>query len=282
MGFEHVVSLRACPCIYKEAIMLGSLYIFARPIAMSKRIAVITPYYKEPVQMLKDCHASVVSQGVDVDHFMVADGFPLDEVSNWPVQHVLLNKAHADNGNTPRGIGAFLAINQGYDFVTFLDADNWYHPGHLQSMLDLYASTKADVCCSRRTYHDMAGHPLPVTEEVEDKGRHIDTSCMFFAPSAFDAMGCWLKMPKQLSPICDRVMLNQLWDKRYKLAFSELRSVAFRSQYAWHYRDVKAPPTDIKLKGQDEFDRCIKWLYSAEGVSACVSNLGFWPNKIYL
>lgn len=96
---------------------------------MALRIAVITPYYKEPVELLKQCHDSVMAQGVDATHFMVADGHPLAEVADWPIEHVVLNRAHADYGNTPRGLGGALARSQDFDFVTYLDADNWYHPG---------------------------------------------------------------------------------------------------------------------------------------------------------
>jgi hypothetical protein len=41
------------------------------------RVAVITPYFKEPLEQLRRCHESVANQthGETV-HFMVADGHP--------------------------------------------------------------------------------------------------------------------------------------------------------------------------------------------------------------
>ena len=46
---------------------------------MRGKVAVITPYYKEPMHILQQCCESVARQGADVDHFLVADGFPKRE-----------------------------------------------------------------------------------------------------------------------------------------------------------------------------------------------------------
>jgi glycosyltransferase involved in cell wall biosynthesis len=240
------------------------------------KIAVITPYYKEPTEMLRACHESVLSQGVAADHFMVADGHPNDAVATWPVQHVALNKGHADNGNTPRGMGGLLAQNQGYDFVTYLDADNWYHPGHLQAMLDCHAQTQADVCCSSRTYHHHNGTQLAVTEADEEAMLHVDTSCFFIHRRAFKLLGAWVHMPKPLSPIGDRVMLALMRHERYQLAFTKQRSVAFRSQYAAHYGQGTESPV-IALKDFSEVQPSYTWLMTDDGVASCVSRMGFWP-----
>ena len=45
------------------------------------KIAVITPYYKEPLDVLEECHASVRSQGDHVTHFMIADGHATETVA---------------------------------------------------------------------------------------------------------------------------------------------------------------------------------------------------------
>jgi glycosyltransferase involved in cell wall biosynthesis len=147
------------------------------------RIAVITPYYKEPLSILKQCHDSVLAQQVDavVDHFMIADGHPMLELSKWKVKHVQLPNAHSDNGNTPRGIGSTLADAEGYDFVAYLDADNWYYPDHLASLLALHHQSEAPVCCSMRTFHKIDGSPLNIAEPQEDSFLHVDTSCFFYS-----------------------------------------------------------------------------------------------------
>ena len=40
------------------------------------RAAVITPYHAEPLEVLRNCYESVLSQSVPCTHFMVADGRP--------------------------------------------------------------------------------------------------------------------------------------------------------------------------------------------------------------
>jgi cellulose synthase/poly-beta-1,6-N-acetylglucosamine synthase-like glycosyltransferase len=49
------------------------------------RIAVVTPYYQENLDILKKCQESVRQQTYLCTHFMVADGFPRDEIASWPV-----------------------------------------------------------------------------------------------------------------------------------------------------------------------------------------------------
>ena len=87
------------------------------------RIAIITPYYKEPTEVLRRCHDSVKAQTYPATHFMLADGHPNPEVDNWDVVHIKL-PAHGDSCDTPRAIGALSASAQGFDAISLLDADN--------------------------------------------------------------------------------------------------------------------------------------------------------------
>jgi hypothetical protein len=70
------------------------------------KIAIITPYFKESLDILEQCYNSVLSQEVNTDHYFIADGFPRNEINSWKVKHIILEKSHNDNGNTPRGIGS--------------------------------------------------------------------------------------------------------------------------------------------------------------------------------
>ena len=110
------------------------------------KIAVITPYYKESTEVLHQCHQSVLTQNVSADHFFVSDGFPNVELMKWNIKHISLPQSHTDFGNTPRGIGSLVANIEGYDFIAYLDADNWFHSNHLSSLLNLHEETKADIC----------------------------------------------------------------------------------------------------------------------------------------
>jgi glycosyltransferase involved in cell wall biosynthesis len=240
------------------------------------RIAVITPYYREPLAMLEQGHRSVLAQGVDADHIMIADGHALDAIDGWAARHVRLPGAHGDNGNTPRGIGSLLAASEGYEFIAYLDADNWYHDGHLRSLLQLWEQRRAPVCASFRTFHDAAGDDLGIRESEEDALRHVDTSCLLIHRSGFDSLRAWLEMPKILSPICDRIFLSALLHRKFVIASTGERTVAFRSQYRSHYLSANRPVPDL-IKDGDDLAPAMAYLSSAEGVSACVGAMGFWP-----
>ena len=241
------------------------------------KIAVITPYYKEPTEVLKKAHDSVLNQGVNADHFFIADGFPNLEITSWKAKHIILSESHGDNGNTPRGIGSALADIEGYDFIAYLDADNWYHENHLQSLIQLYEETKISICTSFRTFHTLDGEDLKIRERDEDLLLHVDTSCLFIHRSSFALTTFWLKIPKQLSPMCDRVFVASCRANRYPMASTKKRTVAFRSQYESHYKAAnRTSPQDIKIS-KEIFYPCYQYLKSATGVNECISRLGFWP-----
>jgi glycosyltransferase involved in cell wall biosynthesis len=240
------------------------------------KIAVITPYYKEPLSMLRQTHESVLSQTMACEHFLVADGHPQHEISSWQAHHVVLPKSHADNGNTPRGIGSFLARIEGYDFIAYLDADNWFEPNHIQSLVSLYEKTKTPVCSTFRNYYALDDTLLPISEQEEDQLRHVDTSCFLIHSSAYELIDVWLKMPKQLGPICDRVFFCQLKARKYSLASTRQRTVNFRSQYEFHYALAQKPiPQNIKSKS--EIIPCYDYLKSFIGIKECLEKMNFWP-----
>ena len=240
------------------------------------RIAVITPYHKEPLELLAQCHESVVAQSVQADQFMVADGCPRPEPASWDVQHVVLPRGHDDFGCTPRGIGSLLADSQGYDFVAYLDADNWYEPGHLASLLELHRRTGAPVCTSFRNFRQPDGSPLETSEHEEDLLQHIDTSCLLVHRTAFSILPVWIRMPKRLVPLCDRVFVAALRQARFAIASTRERTVAYRTLHELHYTQAGlAPPPGFK--SGTLLQPAVEWLKTLEGVHDSVRQLGFWP-----
>jgi glycosyltransferase involved in cell wall biosynthesis len=240
------------------------------------RIAVITPYYNEPDEYFSTCYSSVKSQQIPADHFFIADGHPSRWFDDKEVKHVALHRCHYDNGNTPRGIGSLLAIGDGYEFIALLDVDNWYHPEHLETMLELHERSDAPICCAWRTFHTYDGAPLKVSERDENNLSHVDTSCFFIHRSAFDILRLWLAMPKEVSPIGDRIFLASIKDRRLKVAHTLKRTVAFRSQYAIHYRVAGINPTML-LKPDTVLDSSFAYLQSDRGRSHMEAILGFAP-----
>ena len=245
---------------------------------LKSKIAVITPYYKESIEVLSQCHESVLKQQGDfiARHFMVADGYPRRELDTWQCNHIILHQAHNDNGNTPRAVGCLLADNENYDYITFLDADNWYHNNHLRSLVQLQRQSRCSVVTSFRTYHLPDSTQIQITESDEEDGSHVDTSCVLLHRNAFNLNKIWSSMPKQLSPICDRIFKSAISHNNYDFISTKKRSVAFRTQYKVHYEKAGLkPPSDSK--SNDITMISLRYMMSPEGVSECVNTLGFWP-----
>src|SRR6266478_7359441 len=115
------------------------------------RVAVVTPYFRVPDEWLKQCHNSVAAQQHPCTHILVADGEPQQVAAEVSAEHIVLEKRHADYGDTPRLIGSQAAIRQGFDAIAYLDADNWYYPHHVASLIALHEMTGAAVCTSQRS-----------------------------------------------------------------------------------------------------------------------------------
>ncbi len=239
------------------------------------RIAVITPYCGEPTSMLAQCHHSVLAQSVAADHWLVADGRPDPAVAGWQARHVALPEPHGDNGNTPRAVGSVLAQAGGYEFIAYLDADNWFEPGHLASLLALIEEGRVPVACAWRSFHRLDGTPMAITETEEDQLAHVDTSAYLIHRRAFALLDCWHRMPRQLSPICDRVFFRALQHQRWGFGFTRERSVGFRSRYASHYQTLGLPPPP-DAKTDTTFEPCRAFVRSAAGIREMVDRLGFW------
>ena len=245
---------------------------------MATNVAVITPYYKEPDEVLLQCHESVLKQAGDfkIKHFMIADGHPNSKVLSWDCNHTTLDESHSDNGNTPRAIGCLLAKNEGHNFISFLDADNWYHQNHINSLLQTFKNKKLPITTSFRTFHQQNGEQLNITEKGEDSLSHVDTSCILLHRSAFHLNAIWSEMPKQLSPICDRIFMAGIRHRQLRFASTMQRSVAFRTQYKDHYVSAGLkPPSDAK--GSEDLRPAFTYLKTQKGITECINALRFWP-----
>ena len=219
------------------------------------RVAVITPYYREKLEVLQQCHGSVLKQTYPCVHFLVADGCVQLEVRKWSAEHITLSRPHADNGNTPRAVGSLSAMNQDFAAIAYLDADNWYYPRHIESMVNLHQQQGALVCTATRNIHRLDGS-LMYTDSFESDGdKHVDTSCLFLSRPAFEILPIWATMPTQLGPICDRVIWRAILARGLSHAHCSEPTVAFRTQYQVHYHNLKeaAPPgtkTNIESAGK--------------------------------
>jgi hypothetical protein len=120
------------------------------------------------------------------------------------VRHIRLDKAHGDYGNTPRGVGALLAISEGYDGIGFLDADNWLEPDHVESCLAAARTTPdADYVIARRFLRRPDASVIPFREDrLPD---HVDTNCFFLLEGSYHMAHHFSTMPRAFSLVGDKV-----------------------------------------------------------------------------
>jgi hypothetical protein len=213
------------------------------------RCAIITPYYKEERQVIERCIASVKAQTVGADHILIADGHPQDWIDGAGVRHLKLDRAHGDYGNTPRSIGAMLAISEGCDAIGMLDADNWLEPTHVATCLGVVKGP-CDYVIAQRILRRPDGSVLPLKEDV----RHpdVDTNQYFFLRGAFAALPHWAMMPKPVSMLGDVFMSRLLRQRDFVAAHTATPTVNYSTLWEVHYRAVgEAPPPGAKPSASD-------------------------------
>ena len=157
------------------------------------RVAVITPYYKEPLALLEQCHQSVLAQTEPCLHVLVADGHPRKGINRWDADHVRLPRSHGDIGSTPRLIGCYHAIGLGVEAVAFLDADNWYGPDHIAAAITAMDQTDAAFVSTGRTLCRLDGSVMGLCP-LSHPDRFIDTNAMLFGRAAFPLLQQWVLM----------------------------------------------------------------------------------------
>jgi hypothetical protein len=229
------------------------------------RVAVVTPYFKESLDILHQCRQSVAAQSYPCHHVMVADGFANPVLDEWEIDHVRLPRSHADIGSTPRLVGSYHAIGLSIDMVAFLDADNWYRVDHIESLVALHRETAASFLSSSRMLCRIDGSimaPCPQT----DPQNFIDTSCMMFTRDAFPVLAQWQLMPSYAHLIGDRVMLHHVKAAKIKRAHSSETSVFYRCKREGIYRRLGEPIPPGVAPMPNYRDAFSKWI--ADGFPA--------------
>lgn len=209
------------------------------------KYAIITPYYKEERTIIERCMASVRRQTVPTDHFLVADGFPQDWVDTTGVRHLKLDRSHGDFGNTPRGMGALIAIAEEYSGIGFLDADNWLEPDHVEACLAAASASPAtcDYVIAQRTFRRLDESIISIADEP----LLVDTNCYFMLRGAFCAIPHWAMMPRQMSPAGDRVFYSMLLRQEFVAARVSRPTVNYTTMWKFHYHTLReTPPPDAK------------------------------------
>jgi len=204
------------------------------------RVAAVTPYLRELDDILLRCIDSVRAQTVSCCHYLIADSPGRDWVGKRVERHVALGEPHRDYGNTPRGIGALLAISEGADAIAFLDTDNLFDPDHVEICLNA-AKEGLDYVVARRRIALPDGTPVI----CQDEPGHVDTNCFFFLPGSFHTLPRWVLQPRPLAILGDRLFLSGLGGLKY--AVTNRPTVTYTSNWRVHYQAAgMTPPADAK------------------------------------
>ena len=211
------------------------------------RIAVLTPYFREPLRLLERCHRSVRKQTLRCEHILVADGFPRDKLDAWPVRHLRLPTPSRDSGDTPRRVAGQTAIEVGYDAVVYLDADNWFRPRHVESLFACHLARGSALCHSARTLHRTDESVLSLMQR-SDNDDHVDTSCLLVAAAAFDLLPLWGTWPRDLSPFGDRMFWQLAASRGLGVdGFTGALTSCYEATHAGFYRAIgEAPPSGVR------------------------------------
>ena len=214
----------------------------SRPAVTTSRYAIITPYYRESRATLERCLNSVRRQSIHVDHIVIADGFPQQWIDDEPVRHITLDTAHSNFGDTPRGLGALMAVSEGYEGIGLLDADNWLAEHHVSKCLATAAEQPVgcEFVIARRFLMTPDGRQLNINYDGSPFD-FIDTSCFFFLPGSYHALPHWVLIPKPLSPICDRMFYAALKNYKLRSALVEDPTVFYECLWSSVYQTAGLP-----------------------------------------
>ena len=241
----------------KEAMHSASLPAEAVSIPV---YVVITPYYAESREKLERCIDSVRRQSIKTDHILVADGIPQDWLDGKQVRHIRLDRTHSDFGSTPRGLGALMAVTEGYKGIAFLDADNWFAENHIEHCLAAAEAVRCDYVIAKRFL--MSPDGVRISDLCDEAPPDfVDTSCFFLLPPSYHCLWHWLLMPKPLSPICDRAFYAAIKSYRLRATIVEEPTVYYECLWASVYESAGLP-IPPGAKPNVDIGPILKWLAS--------------------
>lgn len=236
------------------------------------KVAVVTPYFEEPAETLERCLASVRRQDHAATHILVADGHPRESLRSAGVRHVSLDRSHADAGNTARGLGALLAVAEGFEAIAFLDADNWFDEQHVSTCLEAAraATEPPDFVVARRRLCRPDGSPLPAASE-DERGEHVDTNCFFLLRPSFHVVARWATIPKALAPVGDRVFLKMLIAENLRASRCGSTTVNYTCTYRSPYLAANEDPP-ASAKPDPDPAQFVSWWRSLDAHERALAN----------
>ncbi len=165
-----------------------------------------------------------------------------------PAMVVNLPTCVADFGDTPRAVGSFHAVGLGYDAIAYLDADNWFDPEHIASLVTLYLQTNAAVVTSRRAFVRIDGSYMAECT-ASDGDSFSDTNCLFITRAGSECCRDGPLWIERFTPLTIRVIWRAIKQQGYSLAHTGRASVAYRARLPNFYTDLgETPPLEAKAE----------------------------------
>ncbi len=209
--------------------------------APALRVAVVTPFHREPVAWLEACQRSVASQTHPCTHILVGDAATVRPP--LPGLVLPLPQAAGDWGDTPRAVGSMYAAGLGFDAIAFLDADNAFDAEHIARLVALQRQTGAVVLSARRRFISLDGQPMADCLSSDGEA-FCDTNCLMVMRPAFGEMAQWAVMDPAFHAIDDRVIWQALQAAGHARAHSPQVTVSYRVSQPGIYRDLGWPLPD--------------------------------------
>ena len=219
------------------------------------KIAVVSAYYKEEPELLERCLNSVKKQTIKCDHFFISDGHPQAWIKNSGVRHIELGKSHNDYGNTPRGIGAQIAISEGYEAICFIDSDNWLDSNHVEHCLESALFKYSNILeCDYVIAKRRLIRPDMTIMNINEEPDHVDTNCFFFLPGSYFLIPYWNLMPNEFSNIGDRIFNQKIISNNLNHVVNNLTTVNYLNLWASTYESIgEIPPVNSKPNVNSNF-----------------------------
>ncbi|MBT6137958.1 MAG: hypothetical protein HOH65_10830, partial [Rhodospirillaceae bacterium] len=179
---------------------------------------------------------SVLEQTVPVTHVLVSDGprrTDLTGVANSVSVHLELPTPASDSGATPRVIGGRWAVENGYDIVCYLDADDALDPLYSSRVAEAITHADAEVIASPLIYADEAlspvGHPAGGLRVTWAAARNLAAAgsrpCFLYAGGlaltgrALRHVEDWLRIPIELARMHDQLVAWILFSGPYRISW---------------------------------------------------------------
>lgn len=216
---------------------------------MLPKIAIVTPCFRESQATLDRMLDSVLGQTEPCLHVLVSDGVQRELSAQRFEQYarrghrlVLLSLPFRvkNSGAAPRAVGAAWAFTQGYDYVSFLDADNAITKDHVSQLHKAANPAVKAIVSERRVFLKDTGEETP-REPAEQTGEHIDTNCLTLSASQCQLLGVWAYWPVQFGTGEDRIFSAILNSRPGEVARTGKATVLYSSEWPIHYQLAGKP-----------------------------------------